>query len=775
MAIFKARTLRRREVRRHIEGDEHRRPYWLSRREAALAVLCMLVLTAVGSVVAWCGSQRMDYRKGQLVVEPVIARVDFESIDKQATTARRLAASGAQPAVYKPNLVYLDSIRSKLDSMIGLAGDSSIESFNQISKEQKQSLHLTASSFSMLRRYITDKGVPSPRWQELAGQFIADLSSLAVLAQDDVARERKSKAQGIIIQPPGAVEKETYNIISVNDESALDYNFHVVTNRFPRDMQSAIRALVSKNIQPTYLHDERGTQRRRDAAAEAVDTVKQKYEPNDVLVEAGVEEIRTFSDMDIKLIHEERSAYRDKVGKFNRMANMLSHVGLVLAMAIYLWVYFAAYYRRVVQKALRQLAIVSLLLLCQAAVLGLTQLGPESIYIGATLPTLIAAIVLAITYDQRFGLTVGAMHALLVTFSLDQSLGFTVVLLIGVATAVSQLRDVRHRSKLVLGGLWTGLAMGLGVALIGLLERPLHIAGVLPTIGRDSLLVLASGFVAGLFVQGMLPGIERLFKVTTSMTLKDLNDAAHPLLRRLAERAPGTYQHSLRIADMGESAADAIGVNGLLCRVGAMYHDVGKMNKPEYFVENQSGGPNKHNKLSPAMSLLIIVGHVKDGVEMGREYHLPSAIRQFIESHHGTTLVEYFYHAARKQQVDGDDKVGPSEFEFRYPGPKPAMKESAIIMLCDTIESAARALALTTEPTPARLEQLVHQMASKRLMDGQFDQCNLTFKELHKIEQSVTKTLCAIYHGRIAYPGQEQTMQHVDPVQDSPQAEPTAS
>ena len=774
MAVFRSRTSRRRELRRHIEGGQPRWPNWVSRRELAFVVLFVAVLTTVGSVVAWGGRQRLDYRKGQVVVEPVIARVEFESIDKQATTARRLAAREAQAAVYKPNRVFFDAIRSKLDSLIGLAGDSSVESFKQISQEQKDALHLTPGAFNMLRRYVTDEGTPSPRWKKLTDDFMGLLFSLAVLAPDDMARERESRPGVIFIQPPGEAERENFNKFSVNDERALDDNVRVATRHFPREIEATVLALVLSNIKPTYLYDERETQQRRDAAAEAVETVKQTYKPNNVLVEAGVDEIRTFSDLDIKLIQEERVAYRARSGQWNQIAAMAGNVGLGLVIAVCLWVYFAAYYHRVVEKAFRQLAIVTVLLVCQAAALGLTQMGPESVYIGATLPTLIAAIVLAVAYDQRFGLAVGATHVLLVTFTLDQSLGFAVVLLIGVATAISQLRDVRHRSKLVLGGLWTGLAMGVGVVLAGLLERPLHVAGVLPSIGRDALLVLASGFVAGLFVQGMLPGIERLFKVTTSMTLKDLNDAAHPLLRRLAERAPGTYQHSLRIADMGESAAEAIGANGLLCRVGAMYHDVGKMNKPEYFVENQGGGPNKHSKLSPAMSLLIIVGHVKDGVEMAREYHLPAAIRQFIESHHGTTLVEYFYHAARKQQADGDEKSGPSEFEFRYPGPKPGTKEAAIIMLCDTIESAARSLTLTTEPTPARLEQLVHQMASKRLMDGQFDECNLTFEELHRIERSVTKTLCAIYHGRIAYPGQ-QPGQDADAEQGETQAAPAAS
>jgi putative nucleotidyltransferase with HDIG domain len=199
---------------------------------------------------------------------------------------------------------------------------------------------------------------------------------------------------------------------------------------------------------------------------------------------------------------------------------------------------------------------------------------------------------------------------------------------------------------------------------------------------------------------------------------------------------------------MAEAAADTIGADGLFCRVGAMYHDIGKINKPMYFIENQGGGPNRHDKLTPAMSLLIIVGHVKDGIEMAREYALPPTLRHFIESHHGTTLVEYFFHAAKKQ-TEAESKPGPSEFEFRYPGPKPQTKEAAIMLLCDCIEGAARAL---PEPTPVRLEQVVNAMARKRLMDGQFDECNLTLSELHKIEQSIIKTLCAVYHGRIAYP-----------------------
>src|SRR5438045_2144241 len=172
---------------------------------------------------------------------------------------------------------------------------------------------------------------------------------------------------------------------------------------------------------------------------------------------------------------------------------------------------------------------------------------------------------------------------------------------------------------------------------------------------------------------------------------------------------------------MAEAAGNAIGANGLLCRVGAYYHDVGKLGKPQYFIENQMAGrPNRHDKLSPAMSLLIIVGHVKDGIELARAYGLPWVVHEFIAQHHGTTLVEYFYHAARKRAEGGDDARLVSDTEFRYPGPKPQTREAAIVMICDSCESVVRSI---DEPTPGRIEAAVHNMIMKRLMDGQFSEC----------------------------------------------------
>jgi putative nucleotidyltransferase with HDIG domain len=269
-------------------------------------------------------------------------------------------------------------------------------------------------------------------------------------------------------------------------------------------------------------------------------------------------------------------------------------------------------------------------------------------------------------------------------------------------------------------------------------------------VGMESLWGAACGVIVAMVALAVLPPIERTFSMTTAMTLLELCDANKPLLRRLSQEAAGTFNHSLTVGIMAEAAGNAIGANGLLCRVGAYYHDVGKLSKPQYFIENQTaGGPNRHDKLSPAMSLLIIVGHVKDGIELAREYGLPRVVHQFIAQHHGTTLVEYFYHAAKKRAEQGEEGVTVSDTEFRYPGPKPQTREAAILMICDGCESSVRAI---EEPTAGRIETCVHNMIMKRLMDGQFAECDLTLRDLSMIEESLVRTLAAIHHGRVAYP-----------------------
>jgi len=258
---------------------------------------------------------------------------------------------------------------------------------------------------------------------------------------------------------------------------------------------------------------------------------------------------------------------------------------------------------------------------------------------------------------------------------------------------------------------------------------------------------LLNGAISSIVVLGILPIFEYIFKVATNISLLELSDFNHPLLRKLILEAPGTYQHSLAVANLSETAAEVINANSLLARVGAYYHDVGKLVKPEYFTENLVNYKDMHKKLKPSMSKLIIFNHVKEGVELAGKYHLNPRIIDFIYQHHGRTLVYYFYQRAKELEPEGKH-----EEEYRYPGPRPQNKETAIVSLADTIEALSRTL---EDPSPSRIEEMVRDVVKKRFMDGELDESSLTLKDLEKIIKNFSRTLNAVFHTRINYPKDE--------------------
>ncbi|HFD04771.1 MAG TPA: HDIG domain-containing protein, partial [Firmicutes bacterium] len=244
-------------------------------------------------------------------------------------------------------------------------------------------------------------------------------------------------------------------------------------------------------------------------------------------------------------------------------------------------------------------------------------------------------------------------------------------------------------------------------------------------------------------VIGIVPLFEKLFHVTSSMTLMELSDLNHPLLQKLAVEAPGTYNHSLNVAIMSEAAARKIHANALLCRVGGYFHDIGKLKNPLYFVENQVNIPNPHDELAPSMSKIILANHIKDGVALAKQYHLPREIIDIIEQHHGNSVMEGFYFKAQKE----NDTI--AESDFRYPGPKPETREAAIICLADSIEAAIRVL---KNPVPHRIEALIEQVFTNKLKDGQLNNTPLTFKDIETIKSAFLPYLLAINHKRLSYP-----------------------
>ncbi|MFA6129731.1 MAG: HDIG domain-containing metalloprotein [Candidatus Omnitrophota bacterium] len=259
------------------------------------------------------------------------------------------------------------------------------------------------------------------------------------------------------------------------------------------------------------------------------------------------------------------------------------------------------------------------------------------------------------------------------------------------------------------------------------------------------LIILINSLISGIIVLGILPVFEYLLRTVTNISLLELADTHHPILQRMVLEAPGTYHHSLIVGNLSDTACTAIGANGLLARIGAYYHDIGKLQKPEYFIENQQIKKNLHDTLSPTMSKLIIMNHIKEGLDLAKKYSLSPVLWDFIQQHHGSSLVYYFY---RRALEDREENQEVTEEGFRYPGPKPNTKETAVVLLADSVEAATRTL---KDPTPVKIEEVVRKVINNKFIDGQLDECELTLKDIEKISSVFAKILSGIYHSRVNY------------------------
>lgn len=325
---------------------------------------------------------------------------------------------------------------------------------------------------------------------------------------------------------------------------------------------------------------------------------------------------------------------------------------------------------------------------------------------------------------------------------MGNSFFFAVYFFIGSVVGAHSVAYCEERSALVKAGAMTGLVNVLTILCQNLIQHDWNVS----QIGFNLLFGFLGGILAAVVVLGVLPIVEWFFGYTTNIKLLELANLNHPLLKRLILEAPGTYHHSMVVSTLAETAARSVSANPLLARVSAYYHDIGKISKPLYFVENQ-GRENKHDKLAPSMSSLILTAHVKDGLELAREFKLGKRVEDIIQQHHGTNLISFFYQKAKEQENPEIEQV--DEGAYRYHGPKPQTKEAGLVLLADSVEAASRSL---QQPTPARLQGLVQRIINGIFIDGQLDECELTLKDLHQIARSFNPILAGIYHQRVEYP-----------------------
>jgi putative nucleotidyltransferase with HDIG domain len=772
---FDRKIRRRADVRRHsVTGS-----LWLRFRNAG-GVGSVALVAAFFALVVVLDSWPVDplpYRLGQYVAQDIRSRVQFKHLLREKLNQEQDDAQKQVSPTLVPNTALLDEVSSTLASLPEKM-KSSATTQPAIDDDMRKAFGLsTPEDLQKLQAALAD-AAGLAKYQQDVAKLRSSLPDQVILLDADHVRllQQKQASDLKLLLPGGVKTKPMHDAIDLESpkpedrQKDLDRQKNAIAQA-ASVFDASIRPYIEAYLQSQIIGAKRPTcQLDVDATSQEIQQARQKlaqapppeayqvYAPGDVIVHAtrsmlgqpagaeaaagGGQEGLTAAQMG--LLAEERARYHASVlarKPWRSWEQVIGRSVVLLLLTVLLCLYVKRYRSQLVRNYWRGLALAMTLLAMLAAIKGVSYATGwnEHWAVGVVL---LAAITLTVGFDQRFALVTGTVLSLLAVLQMRQDVALLVVMLSSLTASVFLLRDVRTRSKLVIVSLITGAIIFTVTAANGLYDaKPWRFILV------DGLWGAGAAVFVGLLVNAALPLVERVFRVATSMTLLEWADSSKPLLKRLAMEAPGTYNHCLQLGTMCEAAAETIGARGLLARVGAYYHDVGKINKPAYFVENQAGGSSKHQRLSPAMSLLIITSHVKDGLELARQYHLPATLHEFIATHHGTTLVQYFYQVAADRK--GESDRAPQEVEFRYPGPKPRTKEAAILMLADASESSVRSMA---EPTPGRIENQVHTMVMRRLMDGQLDDCDLTLREVRQIEESLIKTLNAIYHTRVGYP-----------------------
>ncbi len=493
-------------------------------------------------------------------------------------------------------------------------------------------------------------------------------------------------------------------------------------------------------LKPNLLFEQKMTEEAVEQAIASVATTKDIVYENERIVDAN-ERIDAEIYQKLYSLKAARIERSRREGNWQETVAFLGKMMLLVAILL-IGVLYLFSFRRKIYKNNKYLLLITIILLLEFLLAAIIT-GPLNWH-SFIIPTTIVSMLLAILIDSGIAF-VGTVVVALVLGGVQGS-GFDIGLLTMVSGMVSifAVHKIRTRNQVFKAIVYISLAyLWVIVSLTALRYDSLLEAGKIFTYN------LLPNAVLSPFITFMILGVfEKLFDITTDVTLLELSDLNHPLLKKLSLEAPGTFHHCMVVGNLAESAAKAIGANPLLARVGSYYHDVGKMEKPEYFIENLMDADNRHNQLTPSMSALILASHVKNGMELAEEFGIPKLIRDFIPEHHGTSLMKYFYNKAKENA--GDSEI--NEATFRYPGPKPQSKETGIVMLADSVEAATRSL---SNPTPNKIRAFVEDLVDQRFRDGELDECDLTLRDLKQIIDAFMPVLYGVFQHRIEYPDQD--------------------
>lgn len=519
-------------------------------------------------------------------------------------------------------------------------------------------------------------------------------------------------------------------------------NSSSISNRTAREVVSELARFA---ITPNKFFDRTATDEAREEAR--LNTQPIVYKENEIIVKKG--EVIT-PDMYAMLV--EANLLQNTEHNWAKLGVVL----IALLLAAFLYIYFtqsSAANLQSVKYNNTQLFMMFLITLLNLGIMQIVSLiqGETTSIAGFMVPAALGAMLITLLIDEHLALASTFISSIAGAIILNNSnsglfdFRFGLYIIVVSLVAIYSIKHASQRSAILKAGIMVSLFGSVSVLTMFLMMEQLDRMPLMYSIG----LAFGGGLLTSILVIGLMPFFEISFGILSALKLVELSSPNHPLLRKLLTETPGTYHHSVMVGNLAEAAAEAIGANGLLCRVGAFYHDVGKTKRPSYFIENQNNMENPHDTIDPMLSKSIIVAHAKDGAEMLKAYKMPKQLRDIAEQHHGTTSLKFFYYKAKKQAEESGVEPDFTEDDFRYPGPKAQSKEAAVVGIADCIEAAVRSL---RNPTIDQVEDMIHKIIKSRVDDNQYNECDLTMKELDKIAQSLKESLMGIFHSRIEYP-----------------------
>ena len=677
-----------------------------------LGLYALIGLIMFASMYSNVKPEELDLRLLSISPETIYSPVTIE--DKESTEKKKAEAKEAVEDVYTQKTEYaqnqVDLVASIFDAII------------EVNKEYDQ---LENKSDTSKQEMLQDK---------LPDNIRKDLSDKAISELLQTNKEELSVAKDAVVTAVHHVMKNQVMISDLEEMKDQAEGQLVYTTNVSSNLKAAMNEIARSSIIPNVIYDPQKTSENRQAAVEKVEPVRIKQ--GQIIVEEN------------QLINADIYRQLQLAGLLNNKGMLQPFIGLSLLIIIMIGgaVFYLRGFHANTYKPLLLYAIITSITIALMKILSFFQRIDLS-EIGYLAPVAVGGILLRVLMNEKIAIISSILFAICgsiifngeLTTAFNMNIG--IYLLISNITAILFLMDKQRKARVLQAGLVVAL-MNVIVSLSIIFIKN----GQLDTVelGYYSLMAMASGIISSVLAIGLLPFFESGFGILSTMKLIELSSPNHPLLRKILTETPGTYHHSVMVANLSEAACETIGANGLLARVGAYYHDIGKTKRPQYFIENQMNIRNPHDALSPKVSKNIITSHTTDGAAILRKHKLPKEIVDIAEQHHGTSLLKFFYHKAL-EQTEEDIK----EEDYRYEGPKPQTKEAAVICIADSVEAAVRSM---PNPTPEKIEKIVRSIINDRVEDEQFIECDITLKELELIRQALCETLNGIFHSRIEYP-----------------------